>query len=148
MEEKTGCLTEEGLRQLGDELDERFGLSDEDEPTDVPRPAQKVETAAERLARIEREVEKMRKQHKDAPSLENLQAVNAKQAEAADLRQRLKREEQVKEQYKRNFLQSFATDDDFEVAWRNWMRTEAMKQEAEKSLEMREAERHPLYGSL
>jgi hypothetical protein len=114
------------------------------------------ETNEARIAQLEKEIEKERKTFNESRERgKKLDAAawkkfTAKVAETTDLKQRVKRELEIKAQYREKFLaDSFASESDFERLWSTKLRDEALLAEmADKQAIAREHAKHSIYSTF
>jgi hypothetical protein len=89
--------------------------------------------ADEKIARLEAEVAKGQKALAQKFTVDALRELDKKSAELDDLRQRRKREKQVKEEYRKRYANTFATAEDFDRLWATRLRDDAMVEEANRA---------------
>lgn len=129
---KNSKVTAEETAAFEAELDREFGLSDdEDDAAETASTQPKAETTEEKMARLEAELEQGRAKLKKKVSAKALSELNAKSAELEDLRKRNQREKAVKERYRKQYANTFATDADFDRLWETKLREQAMMEEAD-----------------
>lgn len=127
-----------------DEYLREFDDEDEDDET-VEATTPKVETADEKVARLETEVKQGRAAIAEKFSSDALAALQAKSTELADLNKRLTREKALKETYRRRYANStFVTPAEFDHLWETKLRDEAIAEDVARSAP-RKPKKHSLY---
>jgi hypothetical protein len=118
-------------------------------------PAEKSATAtsptesplAETIATLTAEVDALRtRREQEGFSLEVHRELKTKNIQLADARQKLRREESLKEMYRRRFVEDgFGLSEEFERIWNERLRDEALIAAATADENLRRAAAHPIY---
>lgn len=107
-----------------------------------------VESTEEKIIRLKTELSEGQAKLREKFDMAKCTELDAVEAEIKNLQRCVKREKEMKEEYRKRFSKSFSTPDDFERLWTTRLRDEAIIENANQGFDIGKAMEHPLYKSF